>query len=149
VIGGRSVFRQSADVTVATTTLTNLTGLVFTFVANQVYVIDLYLRATSAAATTGYGLAFDTSVAVDYVGLQFLHQLATTGTVSGGDSIADATSRGLSSGVPAITVQNTIQGSGILDAAASGGTCQLQGQAEVAASVTFKADSYMVVTRVA
>lgn len=148
-IGGRSIFNLSGDVTVATLTLTNLTGMVFTMVANATYVIDLYLRATSAAATTGYGFAIDTSVAVDYVGLSFLHQLATGGTVSGGDSIADATSRGLSSGVPAITVVNFIQGSAIVDVAGTGGTAQLMGQPEVAASVTFKAGSSMIVTRVA
>lgn len=149
VVGGRSIFRQSADVVVASTTLANLTGLVFTFVANAVYVIDLYLRATSTATGTGFGLALDTSVAVDYVGLHFLHQLAVAGTVTAGDSIADNTSRGLTSAVIATASQNFLRGRGIVDATTNGGTAQLTGQSETGTSVTFKADSYMIVQRVA
>lgn len=147
-VGGLQFFRQTADLTNATTTPQNCAGLVFTFVANGVYIIDLYLMATSAAATTGYGWAFDVSVAVNYVGCTWEHQLATTGTLSGGDQIADAASRGLSSGVPAVTVTNMVMGKGILRAGANGGTAQLQFRPEVAASATAKLDSVIRVQRV-
>lgn len=147
-VGGFSIFQLTADVTMQNA-LTNLTGLVFTFAATGTYSIDLFLRASAAATTTGFGLAIDTSVAVDYVGLQFFHELAAAGTVSGGDSIADNAARGLSSGVQTANAVTVIRGHGVVDAAASGGTAQLRGQAEVAANVTFKAGSFMIVTQIA
>jgi hypothetical protein len=148
-VGGISIFAMAGDVTMANA-LTNLTGLVFSYVAAAVYVVDLYLRVTSSAAGTGIGLAFDVSTAVDYVGVQFRHQLAVAGTVSGGDSIADAAARGISSGVVAANAQFVARGRGVVDADAThGGTCQVQGQSETASNVTFKAGSYMVVQRVA
>lgn len=147
-VGGIECFRQTADLTNATTNNANLPGLVFNFVANAVYVIDLFLMATSGAATTGYGFNFDVSAAVNFGGLFFEHALATAGTTTGGDAIADAASRGLSSGVPAITVVNMIAGKGILVTSANPGTCQLTFRPEVAATATCKANSVMRVQRV-
>ena len=148
-VGGIQCFQQSADLTNATTTASICAGASFTFAANGVYVIDLYLMATSGASTTGYAYTFDTSVAVTYVGLTFTHQLATTGTITGGDSLADTTVRGLSSGVPAVTVTNMILGKGVLLAAGTGGTCQLMFRPEVAATATAKQNSVVRVQRVA
>jgi hypothetical protein len=143
-----AVVRQAADVAVAGTTLVN-TDLVFTFVANGVYLIDLFLLAQAAATTTGFGYAFDTSVAVTTVALTFVHTLANTGTVSGGQSRADATATGLSSGVDTINVPVFVNGKGILVAGGTGGTARLQARSEVAAASTFKANSVMRVHRVA
>jgi hypothetical protein len=145
--GGSSDFlaklRQSSDVTNATVTLANLPGLVFTFAANSFYWIDFVALCTSAAATTGYTFAFDVSVAVTSVGLSFVHQLASAGTVTGGMSNADANRTGLSSGVPALNSLIPVMGSGFVLSGASGGTCQLQFAPEVAASATCRAGSMM------
>ena len=139
--------KQAADVMLATASFTN-TDLVFTFAANQTYIIDLYLLATAAAATTGFRFAFDTSVAVTAVGLHFSHTLANTGTITAGSSIADATAAGLSSGVPTAGALVPILGGGVLVASSTGGTCRLVFGPEVAASATFKAGSAMRVHQV-
>lgn len=137
-----AVVKQAADLTSAAAAFSN-TDLIFNFVAAGIYLIDLYLFCTSVATTTGYRFAFDTSVAVTSVGLMFNHVLSTLGTTSGGDSNADATARGLSSGVPVAGGLNFLQASGILVAGANPGTCRLVFGPEVAASATFKANSVM------
>lgn len=140
--------RLLADVPNATLTPVILTGMNFAYEVNSVYIFQLFLLATSAAATTGYGYAVDTSSVVTYCGLHFNHQLATGGTITGGDSIADNVSRGLSSGVPAVTVINSIMGSGSLIAGANAGTAQFMFRPEVAASATTKAGSVILVMKI-
>lgn len=134
--------RQAADVTNAAASFVN-TDLVFDFIPNSLYLIDLYLMCTSAAATTGYRFSLDVSAAVTQIALAFTHVLANTGTVSAGDSVADATARGLSSGVSALGVIIPIIGKAILVTGANAGTCRLVFGPEVAASATFKAHSTM------
>lgn len=141
--------RQTADVTNATVTPATLTGLTFNFLANSYYIFDMYMLATSAAATTGYSFTVDLSVVVNQVGLTFSHQLATAGTLTGGYSIADNTRRGLSSGVPAITVINPIMGKGFIHTGANGGTATFMFSPEVAASATCKAGSIITVMKIA
>lgn len=143
-----AVVKQAADVTQALAAFVN-TDLVFPFVANSVYLIDLFLMCTSVAATTGYRFAFDVSAVVTTQALVFYHVLATTGTTSGGDSIADAAARGLSSGVPAAGALVFVSGKGILVTGANAGTCRLVFGPEVAASATFKANSVMRVHKAA
>jgi hypothetical protein len=140
--------RLAADVTNATTTPAVVTGLAFDFEANSTYVVELFALCTSAAATTGYGFALDTSVAVNGVGFFFVHQLANAGTVTGGSSLADNTATGVSSGVPAITVANPVIGSGILISGATPGNAQLRFRPEVAASATCKAGTVLRVMKV-
>lgn len=140
--------RLSADITNATTTPTNLTGMSFAFEANSYYVIELFMLCTSAATTTGYGFAVDTSVAVTAVGIHFTHQLANTGTITGGSSLADNVATGVSTGVPAITVQNPVMGHGILITGANAGTAQFTFRPEVAASATCKAGSIIRVMKI-
>jgi hypothetical protein len=145
-----SVTKQAADLSNSSNTVPSATDMVFTFVANGVYLIDLFLMATSAAATTGYGFALDTSVAVTTVGVHFNHVLANTGTLSGGNSIADNTPLGISSGVATLATLTPITGMGILVASGTGGTATLTFRSEVsAASVTLKANSAMRVHRIA
>jgi hypothetical protein len=143
-----TVVRQAADVTHASASFVD-TDLVFTFGASEVWILDLYAFCTSAATSTGYRFAFDTSVAVTAVGLTFVHVLANTGTVSAGDSAADNAARGLSSGVAQTTANIPVLGRGLLVAGGSGGTCRLRFGPEVAASATFKANSVLVARRVA
>lgn len=141
--------RLAGDITNATLTPLNLTGMSFAYLANSFYIFDLYMACTSAAATTGYGFAVDVSTVVTTHGLIFVHQLATAGTLSGGDSIADNVSRGLSSGVPAVTVINPIMGRGFLMTGANAGTAQFTFRPEVAASATVKAGSVITVMKIA
>lgn len=138
----------ASDITNATVTPASLTGMSFTFEANATYVIDMYMIATSAAITTGYGFAIDTSVAVTNIALTFGHQLANTGTLTGGSSISDNTITGVSSGVPTAATVVPIIGGGLLRAGATGGTAQFMFAAEVAASATCKAGSVIRVMKV-
>lgn len=134
----------AADVTTgANVNPVNVTGLVFTFTANKNYVIEIFGSISSAAATTGCGLQFDTSVAVTQVAVQFFHQLANTGTLTGGNSIADDASAGVSSGINANGAIVPVYGAGILRAGANGGTAQLRYRSETTAATTIKAGTVM------
>jgi len=141
--------RLAGDITNATTTPAILTGMSFAYLANSFYIFDMYMMCTSAAVGTGYGFCVDVNTAVTYVGLQFVHQLANTGTLSGGNSKADNTATGVSSGVPAITVTNFVMGRGILVTGANTGTAQFMFRPEVAASATCKAGSVITVMKIA
>jgi hypothetical protein len=144
-----AVVKQAADVSNSATTRVN-TDLVFSFDPGGVYAVDLYLLVTTAAATTGLALAFDTSVTVTVNALTFEHQLATAGTLTGGDSIADDTPRGISSGVPAASALVPVLAKGLIVAGATAGTARLRFASEVSGSaVVFKANSAMTVTKIA
>jgi hypothetical protein len=143
-----TVVRQGADVTHNLASFVN-TDLVFSFVANGVYVIDLYLIASSTGTATGFRFAFDVSVAVTTVALSFFHPLANTGTVTAGHSRADDTMAGPTSGVDTANQIVFVNGKGILVAGGVGGTCRLRFGPEIAAAATFKKDSVMRVHRVA
>jgi hypothetical protein len=139
--------KSTQDVTNATTTPASVTGCVFTFEANSTYRVDFAAICTSAAITTGYGFALDTSVAVASVGLTFTHQLANTGSLSGGSSIADNTTTGVSSGVPGL-VNVPVLGGGLLISGANAGTAQLMFRPEVAASATCKAGAVLTAIKI-
>jgi hypothetical protein len=134
--------------TAANTTPVNVTGLVFSFEANAKYVVEVFGRASSAANTTGYGVQLDTSVAVTAVSLTFFHQLANTGTLTGGSSIADDASVGVSSGVPSANVIVPFYAAGVLVAGANAGTAQLRFRSEVAAVSTIRAHTVLRVRKV-
>jgi hypothetical protein len=142
--------RQAADTPANTAVARANTDLVFDFEAGSVYVVDVYALITAAATTTGLALALDTSVAVTAQGITFEHQLATAGTLTGGDAIADDTPRGISSGVPTANALVPVLAKGLLVAGAAAGTCRLRFASEVAGSgVVFKAGSVLVAQRVA
>lgn len=126
----------------------SLTGLVFTYAINSVYRIWFMGRVSPAAATTGCGFQIDVSSAVTDINLIFYHQLANTGTLSGGHSIADDASVGVSSGMPA-TSTYPVSGQGIIRTTGNTGTAQLRFRAEVAAVTTAKAGFTMVVEKIA
>lgn len=145
-----TVKRQSADVTQATAAFAVNSDLDFSYVANGVYVVELYLIMRSSLATAGFRLALDASTAPVNNVLSFSHVLANTGTITAGQSRADATATGLSSGVDTISVDIPVQGFGILVAnATTGGTCELAYGPEVAATATLRQNSIMRVQRVA
>lgn len=144
-----SDFVLAADVsTAANTTPVNVTGLAFPFVANGRYVIDIRGRAQAPASATGIGLQFDLSVAVSSVALSFVHQLANTGTLTGGHSVADDASVGVSTGFPANGTPVPFVAAGVLIAGASPGTAQLRLRSEVAAVSTLRAGTILSVRQV-
>ena len=134
--------------TAANTTPVNVTALVFTYEANSVYLIEVVGRISAAASTTGIGLQFDLSSVVTDIGFTFYHQLANTGTLTGGNSIADDASAGVSSGINANAAIVPVAGSGVLRTGANTGTAQLRLRSEVAAVSTIKAGTVMRVQKV-
>jgi hypothetical protein len=132
----------------ANTTPVNLTGMSFSYAANSKYIFDMNMFTQAAAASTGHGFQLDVSSAVTQIGMSFFNQLATTGTISGGSSVADDTSLGVSSGVPNTTI-NYSNGKGILITGANSGTAQFRFRSETTAITTCKAGSTIIVTKIA
>jgi len=130
----------------ANTTPITLTGMVFAFDANSKYKIELLGAVSPAAATTGCGFQFDLSAAVTSIWFTFFHQLANTGTLSGGNSIADDASQGVSSGTPGTGVY-PVAGLGILRTGANTGTAQLRFRSETTAATTCKAGTTLIITK--
>lgn len=138
----------SNQATAANTTPVTLTGLVWTYEANSVYFFRWIGSVQPAAATTGCGFQLDVSSAVTQIAMGFTHQLASTGTLSGGHSIADDASVGVSSGMPGTGVYPII-GNGMLRTGASTGTAQLRFRSETTAVTTALAGMTLVVEKVA
>ena len=132
----------------ANVTPISLTGLVWTYEANSVYVFRFLGRVQPVAATTGCGFQLDLSSAVTDVNLLFYHQLANTGTTSGGHSVADDASVGVSSGLPGTSFYPVV-GHGILRTTGNTGTAQLRFRSETTAVITAKAGLTLVVEKVA
>lgn len=124
-----------------------LTGLIFTYEANSKYRIWFMGRVSPAAATTGCGFQFDLSSVVTAIDLQFFHQLANTGTQTGGHSIADNASVGVSSGMPG-TSTYPVTGFGLLVTGANTGTAQLMFRSETTAAITAKAGIVLVIEKI-
>ncbi len=124
-------------------------GLSFNYEANSKYIIDLYMLVAPAVAGTGCGFLIDASTAVTYVGTFASHQLAITGTLSGGGSIGDlgATSQGVSSGMVG-TGSNFVYGGGILITGANTGTATFFFRSETTAVTTCKSGSIVRVMKV-
>jgi hypothetical protein len=139
----------SNAVTGANVTPISLTGLTFAFEANSTYVLEIYAMTQAVAATMGSGFQLDVSAAVTAIALSFTHQLANTGTVTGGSSIADDASVGVSSGRPTANVNTPVVGGGLLVTGANTGTAQLRYRSEVAAVSTCMAGTVLRVIKVA
>lgn len=144
-----STFTLSGDqATGANVTPVTLIGLVFTYAANSKYRIWFMGRISPAAATTGCGFQFDLSSAVTSIDVQFFHQLASTGTLSGGHSVADDASVGVSSGAPG-TGNYPVTGHGLLITTSNTGTAQLRFRSETTAIITARAGFTLVVEKIA
>ena len=131
----------------ANTTPIDLTSMSFSYDANSVYTIEILAFVQSAAATTGIGFLIDVSSVVTKLGLSFFHQLATTGTITGGSLIADNALIGVSSGLPN-TTENFVQGKGILITGANTGTAQFRFRSETTAVTTINANSKFIITKI-
>jgi len=140
----------SGDITTAAdVNPVDVTSMVFTYLANATYIMDIYGIYQAAAATTGFGLQWNVSTAITNVMQTFYHQLANTGTISGGSSIADDASVGVSSGFPTGATNVPVRGSGLLIPANNTGTCQLRLRSETTAAGTLKAGTIVRVERIA
>ena len=131
----------------ANVTPVTLTGLVFSYAANSKYRIWFMGNVAPTAATTGCGFQFDLSSAVTSISVRFSHQLANTGTLSGGHSIADDASVGVSSGMPG-TSTYPVSGEGILITGANTGTAQLRFRSETTAVTTCKSGFTLVIEKI-
>jgi len=141
------LFELAGDqATAADTNPVTLTGLVWTFAANATYRFQYMGQVSPAAATTGCGFQLDVSAAVSQISMSFYNQLDNAGTLSGGHSIADDASVGVSSGMPG-TSTYPINGWGILKTTSNTGTAQLRFRSETTAVTTCKAGFVLVVER--
>jgi len=138
----------SDQATGANTTPVDLSGLVFSYAANSTYRIWFMGKVAPAAATTGCGFQFNVSSAVTAIDVLFYHQLANTGTLSGGHSIADDASVGVSSGMPG-TSTYSVAGQGLIITTTNTGTAQLRFRSETTAVTTCKAGFTLVVEKIA
>lgn len=138
----------SDQATGANTTPVTLTNLVFTYAANSKYLIECMALVSPTAATTGCGFQFDLSSAVTSIWVMFDHQLANTGTLSGGHSIADDASVGVSSGMPG-TSTYPVRVHGLLITTGNTGTAQLRFRSETTAVTTCKAGTTLIVRKIA
>ena len=139
----------SNQATGANVTPVTLTGLSFTYETNSKYRIWAMGRVQPTAATTGCGFQLDLTVATGVtVTIQFFHQLANTGTLSGGHSIADDASVGVSSGMPG-TSTYPVTVFGLLVSTTNSGTAQLRFRSETTAVTTCLAGFTLVVEKIA
>lgn len=140
---------SGATTTGANTTPVSVSGASFSYEANSTYRIWVMGRVNSTAATTGISMHFDLSSAVTAIDFQNIHALAagTTGTLTGGYTIADDTSAGTSSGVPAGPLDVPITGWGLLVTGANTGTAQLRVRSETTAVTELMAGAVMVVEK--
>lgn len=141
---------SSAEIaTAADTVLVDVTGLVFNYVNGGRYWIEFMGRVSAAASTTGFSFALNTSGTVDTVTFQFMHQLANTGTLTGGHATGDDTVVGTSSGNPTNGATFPVFGQGtLLVGSNSDGTAQLRFASEVAAVATLRTRAMMRVMRI-
>jgi hypothetical protein len=134
--------------TAANTTPVTLSGLSWSYAANSVYFFDFRGQCMTGASTTGVGFQIDVSSAVTEIAMNFYHQLANTGTLSGGSSNSDAGSLGVSSGNATNATNFPVSGQGILRTAGNTGTAQLQFRSETTATATAKVGLTLVVQKV-
>ena len=137
---------SGATTTAADVNPVNVTGAVFTYVANAVYRIWVMGRINATAATTGVGIHFNVSTAITDINVLVSHPL-TTATPGIAYSISDDASEGLSAGVPAGPLDVPFHLLALFRPGNNTGTCQLRLRAEVAAVTELMAGVTMVVER--
>jgi hypothetical protein len=145
-----SVTTLAAPVSTAADTVpVDLTGLVWTYAANSKYVFKWIGTVQSANAGTGNGFQLNVSSAVTTISMGFYQQLANTGSLTGGSSVADDASLGVTSAKPTAATSVPIIGHGLLITGANTGTAQLRYKSEVNAVTTADAGMTLVVEKIA
>ena len=125
----------------------DLTGLSFAYEPNSRYIFDMHMFTISSASTNGHGFQVNTTTAVNKVGLLFVHQLAASGTLSGGSSVAVDSTIATSNGTPS-TTEVFSSGKGILVTGSTGGTATFRYKSEGAVLTTCNAESTIIVTKI-
>lgn len=138
---------SGATTTAADTVAINVFGAVFTYVQNAIYRIWVMGRLNSTAATTGVAIHFDVSTAITDINVIGINPLATAGTLTSFYSIADDSSAGASSGVPAGPLDVPVWMEAIFRPGNNTGTCQLRIRSETTAVTELMAGATMVVER--
>lgn len=132
----------------ANTTPISLTGQVWTYEANSVYMFKWVGGVVATSSNTGCGFQILTSGAITAINMSFFHQLNNNGTLTGGSSTASDVSLGVSSGIPTNNAIVPIVGHGVLITGATTGTAQLRFRSEVNAIMTAKAGLTLVVEKI-
>lgn len=140
----------ATELSSSTTGATDVTGCSFTFEAGKAYHIEFSAIVKSALTSTGLGFALNTDVAPAHVAFQAIFPRDAAGNVTTGWSKADAEFTAPSTGAPSADTNFPLFGQGMLIAAATGGTCQLQYNTEVTGSaVTIRAGAIFRVMEIA
>jgi hypothetical protein len=146
LIGSTILTLEDDAATGANTTPVNLTGMSFSYAANSKYIFDMNMFTQAAAASTGHGFQLDVSSAVTQIGMSFFNQLALT-TITGGSSVEDDVSLGVSSGVRNTDIIFS-NGKGMLITGANSGTAEFRFRSETTAVTTCKANSTIIITKI-
>ena len=144
--GGESenIARATQDVTNATTTFADITGLTFEMVANGEYIFEAWLIFQSNTATTGLKVAANSAVAANDIVL--LAQIPIALTIN--SSCVTVAARAYNTGTPSVSV-DTINANllckidGIVRNGASPGTFALRFAAETTGTVKIKTGSVL------
>lgn len=141
---GLDVTRKPADQAISSTSLTNVTDLVFPVVANSVYSFEFLVPFSSVALTTGIGLAVSCPASPALLSYQAEIPFAADGVdatwIGSGTASGDTI---LSTGVVAINTVYLARLTGVLRNGANAGNLQVQARSEVNASaVTVKSGAW-------
>ena len=138
----------AADSANTTTTLANVSGLLFAAEANATYEVELMGVYQTAATTTGIAVALDIPSGSVF-GLEFTSTSATA--IGGTNQIADAATAGATTGVTTANTNTPILAKWIVKTGATAGNVQLMMRSEVSGSAaTLKAGlCYLKARRIA
>ena len=139
------IAKSTADQTIATTTLTNATGLWFDVIPNTDYFFEFFLVHQSAAVTTGLKVAVTVPSSPTYV--MYRTEISVTNTANGTDNIQSQT---FTASAGAHTAADQIGAAansvaivkGVLSNGANAGKIQVQFAGDAAANITLKKGSY-------
>lgn len=136
--------RKTSDQTIATTTLTDCTGMSFEVLANVDYFFEFFLVHASAAATTGLKLAVTCPASPTYI--VYRTEISVANTANGTDNIESETEQA-SAGTHTAAAQFGTGNSlavvkGVLSNGTTAGKLTLQFAGDAAANITAKKGSY-------
>lgn len=132
---GLDVVRKSGDQSSTTTSLANVTDLLFAVEAGQVYSFEFWVPFSTPALTTGLGLAVTCPASPGLIAYEALIPIANDGT--GGTFHGHGTASGdtiLSTAVATINTVFLAHLRGVLRNGVNAGNLQLQFRTEIAGS---------------
>jgi hypothetical protein len=148
IYGDEQVFITTGYITTgANTTPVNVTGIAFYMEPSAVYSFSWSALVIPGAATTGCGFQINDGGIGSAISMAFTHQLATTGTLTGGSSVSNDASATVSSGFPS-TAGWPVIGSGHIINSTSGGIAQLRLRSETTSTVGIQEGMVFKVKRI-